>query len=348
MLENENISKKLTFLLPIKERTFISKRIVKHLSKCDFMLNILIADGSHDSQERIFEPLKLRHNIIYEKFKFDKNIEQFLKKFYYSSTLIKTKYCSLMESDELINFDNYINLINFLENNNGYNFVTGKIINFNIKKDNSIEILKKQCHPNFGDLKNKNFDYYYHPSCWEGVHRTENLTKSFEHIHGMADENIDLLSLAKFFNILTLAQGDAKFLQNETISFRQSNTHHFDKDRSISSNKLLRKQNKIKSLLLLRRLKYNFKLYQVLKNYIKSNNLKLIMIKYYTEAFFFNILSDFLLICKKIFKISKKQNFENTEEQFIINNKIIYGLNFLSEFEKEKLNKYLENFKVDI
>ena len=72
------------------------------------------------------------------------------------------------------------------------------------------------------------------------------------------------------------------------------------------------------------------------------------MIKYYTEGFLNLILSDFLLICKKIFKNSKKQNFENIEKKFIINNKIIYGFNFLSEFEKEKFNKYLENFEVDI
>ena len=350
MIREEQIFNKITFLLPIKERQHISERIVKHINKSEYKLNILIADGSRKSQEKIFKPLTDKHHVIYKKYPYDENIAQFAKKFYLSSKLVKTKYCSLIESDELINFENYINLVNFLEENDKYIFVTGKIINFNITKDNSVEIFEKQCHPNFGDLKKDKFTLDHHPSCWEGVHRIENLNKTLKNIFDIIDKDLNMLSLVKLFNIFTLTQGNAKFFQNKTISFRQANTHHFDKDKSISANQNLIKRNKIQTLLFIRSFKYYIKMYFILNQHSKIRNLKKEFIRYYIIYFYSCIKNDFFKFFKIIFfSLNRnKTKFFNDKKFIVLNNIKVCGSESLDENERKKLGNYIENFSIKI
>ena len=58
MKKQKNLFEKITFILPILERKKFSLRIVRYLSKLNFKINIIIADGSKKNQEKYFLTLK--------------------------------------------------------------------------------------------------------------------------------------------------------------------------------------------------------------------------------------------------------------------------------------------------
>ena len=318
---NKDLSKQITFLLPLKDRDFISKRLIKYLNSIDLKLNIIVADGSLKSQENLFAELKKKHNLQFKKFPFDKDPFIFVKKLSESVENIRTEYCALMESDELINFETYFFFLDFLKNNLNYNFVTGKIINFDLKKDKSIKIHQEQCHPDFDNLLKSKFELEKHPSCWEGLHRSYNLKKSLQNIFKVSDENFNILSLVKFLNIFTLVQGDAKFFQSKLISFRQANTSQFDNNFTTSASKIMQQGNKIKTFLFLKSIQYIFKMYLIVEN-LQNKNLKRMFIKYYAVHFINAIRQDLQNFLIKLLayikgKIKDKKIVINKNDKFI-------------------------------
>ena len=348
---NKDLSKQITFLLPLKDRDFISKRLIKYLNSIDFKLNIIVADGSLKSQENLFAELKKKHNLQFKKFPFDKDPFIFVKKLSESVENIRTEYCALMESDELINFETYFFFLDFLKNNLNYNFVTGKIVNFDLKKDKSIQIHQKQCHPDFDNLLKSKFEIENHPSCWEGLHRSYNLKKSLQNIFEVSDENFNMLVLVKFLNIFTLAQGDAKFFQSKLISFRQANTSLWDNDVSTSANKIMQQANKIKTFLFLKNIQYIFKMYLIVEN-LQNKNLKKMFIKYYGMHIINVICQDlqnfsiklYTYIKKKI--INKKIISDKNNKSINIDGTYIDGYNFLNIHEKNKIRDLINYFQI--
>ena len=64
-----DLSKKITFLLPLKGRESITQRVIKYLNDINYKLKILVADGSLQTQENLFLRLKEKHHIILHKFR---------------------------------------------------------------------------------------------------------------------------------------------------------------------------------------------------------------------------------------------------------------------------------------
>ena len=64
---NQDLSKQITFLLPLKDREYISRRLIKYLNSIDFKLNIIVADGSLRSQENLFFELKKKTQLKIQK-----------------------------------------------------------------------------------------------------------------------------------------------------------------------------------------------------------------------------------------------------------------------------------------
>jgi len=283
----------LTFLLAIKDRPEVSLRLVKHLNKSKFNFNIIVADGGKKNQKKIFYSIK-RHKIIYKRFPYDKNMDQFLKKLYLASKIIKTEFCGFMESDEFIVSGTYNYLVRFLKKNPNYNFVTAKLYNFNVSKNKKLNITGL-CRTNFGELLTKNFSFFpILPATWEGVHRTRNFKKSLELIIRNFNNGLEISTFHKFFNALICSQGDIKFFDKMVLSFRQGNTHMFDKHDGLSSNQYI---PKIKTLHFIRFIGYFSKMFICTKNnFLKDKKISL-----------FYFLSNFLIWCikKDIAKILK-------------------------------------------
>jgi len=229
---------KVTFLLPIKERLHVTLRLVNYLMKIDYKLKLIVADGSKINQELFFKPLIKKHDLIYIKFPYDKNINLYVNKIYYSSKKITSKYCCLMESDEMINFKNINILIKFLDKNKDYVFAKGRIRNFNVSKDFKNLNILNVLYPN--KLEN-NFLYsktIKKISCWEGLHRTEIFKKTF---FIMKNNKInDINTFDDYLRIITQFSGRTKTFKNILYSFRQANTHQFDLHKNIGANTQLR------------------------------------------------------------------------------------------------------------
>ncbi len=348
---NQDLSDQITFLLPLKDRDYISIRLIKYLNSINFKLNLIVADGSLNSQENLFFKLKKKHNLLYKKFPYDKNPFFFTKKLSESAEIINTEYCALMESDELINFETYIFFLDFLKKNTNYTFVTGKIVNFDLKKDNSILIHKKQCHPNFDILFKSKFEIINHPSCWEGLHRSHNLKNSLKNILDVSDKNFNMLNLVKFLNIFTIAQGDVKFFQSKLITFRQANTSQFDNTIFTSSSKIMQKSNKIKTFLFMKSTQYIFKMYLKIEK-LQNKNLKSMFIKYYTMHLISLIYQDIESFFVKFFKYIKKK-FNNkkiitkkNDKSMNIDGININGYDFLNIYEKNKIKELINYFQI--
>ncbi len=349
MKKKDFFYEKVTFILPILERKKFSLRIVRYLSKLKFKINIIVADGSKKNQEKYFFSLKKKHNLIFKKFPYDKNPFYFLNKLYKSTNLVHTKYTAFMENDEIINFENYKFLINFMEKNPGFTFTTGKIINFDLTRENNLIIAKKQCHKSFGELYKKSFNLYFQPQCVEGVHRTKNFNLSLKYVLKSSDKKIDLKSLSDFLNIFTAAQGDMKFFQNKTISFRQANTKYYDENDKISASASLARSNKIRIIQYFKSLKYNVEMYKILIKII-NKNLKAMFIKFYLKQFFIFLYLDLKKILKFIIKIFSFKNL-NKKDQINLASKsfsgtTIYGYNYLNKIEKNKIKKILKYFYI--
>ena len=348
---NQDLSKQITFLLPLKDREYISRKLIKYLNSIDFKLNTIVADGSLRSQENLFFELKKKHNLKFKKFPYDKDPFLFVKKLSESVENIHTEYCALMESDELINFETYIFFLDFLKNNLNYTFVTGKIINFDLKKDKLIQIHQKQCHPDFDKLLKSKFDIKYHPSCWEGLHRSYTLKKSLKNILKVSDKNFNVLSLVKFLNIFTFAQGDAKFFQSKFISFRQANTSQFDNNPTTSASKIMQRSNKIKTFFFLKNIQYILKMYLIVEN-LQNKNLKKMFIKYYAMHFINVICQDLQNFLIKLLtyikrKIKDKKIVINKNDKSInIGGTNIDGYNFLNINEKNKIRDLISYFQI--
>ena len=349
MKKQKNLFEKITFILPILERKKFSLRIVRYLSKLNFKINIIIADGSKKNQEKYFLTLKKKHNLIFKKFPYDKNPFYFLVKLYKSTNLVHTKYTAFMENDEIMNFENYKFLVNFMEKNPRFTYTTGKIINFDLTKENNIVIAKKQCHDSFGELYKSSFHLNSQPQCVEGVHKTKNFNLSLKYVLKSTDKKIDMVSFSDFLNIFTVAQGDVKFFQNKTISFRQANTKFYEENDKISSSVALAKVNKIRTILYFKSLKYHVEMYKILIK-LTGKNLKIMFIKYHLKRVLIFLYSDLKKILKFIIKIFSFKNLNNKNRINLVSKSFpeitIYGYNYLNKIEKNKIKKIIKYFHI--
>ena len=232
-----NLSK-VTFLLPIKERPHVTLRLVNYLIKIDYKLKLIVADGSKFNQKSFFKPLIKKHDLIYLKYPYDKDINLYVNKIYFSSKKITTKYCCFMESDEMINFKNINILIKFLDKNQDYVFAKGRIRNFNVSKDFKNLNILNVLYPNKLENNFLHSKTIKKISCWEGLHRTEIFKKIFLI---MKNNKInDINTFDDYLRIITQFSGRTKTFKNILYSFRQANTHEFDLDMSIGANAKIR------------------------------------------------------------------------------------------------------------
>jgi glycosyltransferase domain-containing protein len=194
---NIEINKKLTIILPLKERRQFVKRFFLYISKINFPYNLIIADGSKKKISN--ETLKILKvsNINYDYYKFpeDENYNLYLKKIYKSLTYVKTKYVMLFSDDDFPILHTIETLIKLLDKNNVYKAAGGYLINFNLfQKKRKVKVEEVYGNPiNISKI-------YTQPSCnhktiigrlnffstrgrestWHNIWRTEAVINSYK------------------------------------------------------------------------------------------------------------------------------------------------------------------------
>jgi len=190
-----------------------------------YRLNLIVADGSYNCQSHIFNLLETKHNLNFIKFPFDQELIDFYKKTYKALCLIKSKYSCLIDTDEFINFENVEYIINYLDKNDKYVLMRGKIINFELNKQNEIDIMGPQYNKN--EYTNLDKDLVFKKiSYWEGIHKTDSIKEIFRTV---VDHKIN--DVYSFLDITTIIGQINGYLINDNsllFSFRQSNTSYFD------------------------------------------------------------------------------------------------------------------------
>lgn len=101
----------ITILLPLKDRTSYTKRLMSFLDEQECPFCILIADGGKDEEiQRHLENKDNYSNLNYSyiRYEYDASLEKFYKKMKDAVSRIETKYVSLQDNDDYFNIDGMI------------------------------------------------------------------------------------------------------------------------------------------------------------------------------------------------------------------------------------------------
>ena len=189
-----NSNKKVTFLIPIKERRNFTLRFFKYLAKVNFPYKLLIADGSKKKiPSRYLGILReAKIDFSYHKFPYDYDYILYQKKIFNSLKLIQTEYVVLFSDDDFPIIYSINKLILFLQKSKTYVACGGCAFNFDLLKKpfNKMEVYG---HPiNFGkmmgaksnDKENniKRLKCYLNEmeNSWHYVFRTKVLLKNYK------------------------------------------------------------------------------------------------------------------------------------------------------------------------
>lgn len=145
------IEKKLTVLVPLKDRHDFTKRFIKFIIKFNLKYHFLFADGSNSKLPReclnLLKSSKIKFKYI--RFKKDKNIKIFFNKLYLALLQVRTDYVMLFDNDDLPIQSTINYCLKKLEKNKKLSGCGGYKINFNF-----FEIIKN---------KKINNEYYGNP-----------------------------------------------------------------------------------------------------------------------------------------------------------------------------------------
>ena len=192
----ENLNKKLTFLLLIKERRNFTLRFINFITSGKFEFKLFIADGSKKKIPRYFLDKLDSANIEYQykKFPLDKDYKTFQIKIWKSLQNISTKYVLLFSDDDFPIISTINHILNFLEKNQKYISCGGYALNFDLLKK-FYNLNDYYGHPiNFAKMmtsksndKKKEFQrlrkyMYTMENSWHYIFRTKVLLKNYSYI----------------------------------------------------------------------------------------------------------------------------------------------------------------------
>lgn len=107
--------KRLTFVLPLKDRPYYTKIWLQHNIRAEY--EYLVADGSAgDENEALFRELGLP-NVTYKRFPQDASIGHFVEKMTQAFGQVQTEYAMTCDNDDFINFRGIQTCLDALERN---------------------------------------------------------------------------------------------------------------------------------------------------------------------------------------------------------------------------------------
>jgi len=136
MIDSNNL---LTIVLTLKDRSPFTYRWMDwmNLNKCPY--KILIADGGSDKElEKHLKDYANYPNLNYEylRYPYDETLEIFYDKWNNVIQRVETPYTMLTDNDDFVILDHLNEKISFLEQNKAYSCYLGKIITFDVLKEN--------------------------------------------------------------------------------------------------------------------------------------------------------------------------------------------------------------------
>ena len=170
--------KKTTLLITLKDEKELTKRLIKYLNNQSLKINILIADGSINKQQKLFYSLKHKYKYFY--FGEDKNHSKYFLKIYLALKKIKTDYVLFCDQDDFINFECLKKKENFLVQNSIFSAAKGMIYNFQSSKKKNL-LMERSYTPEIINNKStfKRLKNNFHFRSYYCLHRTKNLEKFY-------------------------------------------------------------------------------------------------------------------------------------------------------------------------
>ena len=105
--------KKLTFVLPLKDRPYYTRIWLGHNIRQEY--DYLVADGSIGNEnEELFREVQLA-NVTYVRFPQDLSIEHYVEKMFQAVGRVQTAYVMTCDNDDFINFHGIANCVDALE-----------------------------------------------------------------------------------------------------------------------------------------------------------------------------------------------------------------------------------------
>lgn len=222
-MDNEQIAKKLTLILLLKDRSEFTWRWMRYANETKLPFKVIIADGGKDTSiEKLSDP-SLYPNVDYEyiRYPYDENTLVFFKKMADSISRVKTPYVVFQACNDDIYFnDGLVEAVKFLDTNPDYATARGDMYNFIVKSPTD---QPKELNNIYGELKDF-YKLFTNPSntgasalerfknfsrdsntLWLDVCRTEVASKSFQ---TLCDLKIQDLRFAEYFtNAMIAASG---------------------------------------------------------------------------------------------------------------------------------------------
>ena len=177
-----------TIILILKDRHSFTSRWIDHFlfTKCSY--NLLVADGSRDSRcKEIFENRVPSSKYIY--LGPDISTSQYLAKIDHALSLVETKFVMFSSNDDFISYQNIPLLEDFLQKNNEYVSVIGKVfdiglsetINSGFSRISYAQPHQDQLSLEADTLEKRVFLQIRNPSAgWHSLVRKESISNSYK------------------------------------------------------------------------------------------------------------------------------------------------------------------------
>ena len=322
---NTTSKEKSAILVPLFGRKEFTERLLSYYNSKKCTYTIYLSDGSLKQQftqsylNKSYKFLK----IIYLRFPYDKDYILYSKKVYETLKKIRCKYVYVLTNDDFVNLDFIKKAEFFLENNNDYVFVGGKVYNYKIiqlfKRSNEFGFFLRSRLQYQGLYKNISSDnihervrLYLSATTLECLIRKKTLLKIWKLAYQFKARNF--IEQLWFFLLVPLIDGKKKIL-NMLSLLRQKNTYFSegqslvfaktDKNRYNLFVDFLVKKTFLKDYLAIKIIKKLYILVSMPKN-SKNNNLFTYYIKIKKLILFINELIFFIY-----FKLNSKNKYNS-------------------------------------
>ncbi len=256
---------KLTILLALKDRHLETNKWIENNYYDEF--NYIIADGSLGEENRsIFSKIKQK-NFNYIRFKKDITLNDYYKKVYESSLLVKTPFVMQVDNDDIINKLGITECLNFINKYPDISIITGHISGFN-KKKNRIYLTDFK-ENNCTHIKNQNNSFQIenylnnYRIIWYSIYRTNIFQKAWQDCLLFSCKHV--VNTELLHGLSSLANGIFDFKNNTTYIRNTGQTDSIFK--SISSEEIKKSKNEIKEIILFISKKYNLDENKILSTY---------------------------------------------------------------------------------
>ena len=285
---------KLTILLSLKDRHIETKKWIEN--NCYDEFSYIIADGSIGEENRdIFSKIK-KNNINYIRFKKDITFNDYYKKVYETSLLVKTPFVMQVDNDDIINKLGINECLSYIIKYPNISIISGHISGFYLKKNkNYLTDFKEN---NCKHIKDQNYSTQLenylknYRIIWYSIYKTNIFQKAWQDCFLFSCKHV--VNTEILHGLSSLANGIFDFKNNTTYIRNTGQTDSIFK--SISPEEIKKSKNEIKEIILFISKKYNLDEDKLLTIYQKAEK------KYNKRNIFIRVL--LYLIRKNLFPIN--------------------------------------------